>query len=131
MYLMMAWGLFGADAEDLSNRRGVDEFIGRFCRSVKLAADLLDPRRYLSLVVGDCYKRRAWVPLGFLCMQAVLNSGLFTLKSIVVKNMRGNRGKKSQKDLWRYRSLKMGVNVFGYEYLFVFQRNSRRCDWNE
>lgn len=117
---------FSGEAADLSNCASVDEFIAGFTRSVELASGLLEPRRHLCLVIGDCYKRRQWVPLGFMCMQAVLNSGLFTLKSIVVKNMTGNRGKQKQKNLWRYRSLKTGLYTFGHEYLFLFQRNSRR-----
>lgn len=117
---------FSAEAADLSNCAGIDEFISRFASTVELAAEMLDPRRHLCLVIGDCYKRRQWVPLGFMCMQAVLNSGLFVLKNIVVKNMTGSRGKRGQKNLWRYRSLKTGLYNFGHEYIFVFQRNSKR-----
>lgn len=113
---------FSAAPADLSNCGGVAEFVDRFSRSVELSAQLLDQGRYLCLVIGDCYKRQEWIPLGFMTMQAVLNTGRFRLKSIIVKNMNGSRGKQKQNNLWRYRSLKHNTVVFAHEYLFLFQR---------
>jgi hypothetical protein len=44
------------------------------------------------------------------------------LKSIVVKNFEETRGKRNQKELWRYRALAGGFYVFKHEYIFIFQK---------
>jgi hypothetical protein len=46
----------------------------------------------MIIVIGDAYKNSEWVPLGFMCMAEAQKYG-FTLKSIIVKNMEGNRAK--------------------------------------
>lgn len=46
----------------------------------------------------------------------------YRLKSIVVKNFEGTAGKRSQKELWRFRALAGGFYVFKHEYIFVFQK---------
>jgi hypothetical protein len=81
----------------------------------------LENGRYFALVVGDKYSKGEWVPLGFYCMQEVLKRG-YLLKSIVVKNFEETRGKKNQKELWRYRALAGGFYVFKHEYIFIFQK---------
>jgi len=84
-------------------------------------ARILAPKRYLALVIGDKYAGSSWVPLGFLSMQRIQNSG-FQLKSIVIKNFEGTLGKRNQKELWRYRALAGGFYVFKHEYVFLFQK---------
>jgi hypothetical protein len=45
------------------------------------------------------------------------------LKSIVVKNFEETRGKKNQRELWRYRALANGFYVFKHEYIMIFKKN--------
>jgi hypothetical protein len=41
---------------------------------------------------------------------------------IAVKNFEETRGKRNQKELWRYRALVGGFYVFKHEYIFIFQK---------
>ena len=113
---------FSEDPRDLSNASSVEGFLQMLTRVVQNAAAVLEPGRYLGLVIGDKYARGEWIPLGFLAMNEILKSGGFTLKSIVVKNFEGTTGKRQQKELWRYRALVGGFYVFKHEYVFVFTR---------
>lgn len=116
---------FSSDPADLSNAHSVDDFLGRFGLVVDNFLDLLDPMRYLAVVIGDEYVDSEWVPLGFLTMNEVLKRGELTLKSIVVKNMVNNRAKRNLENLWRYRALAGGFYVFRHEYILVFQKKRR------
>lgn len=95
---------FSGNKNDLSNARHLAEFIAMFSNVLKNSYDLLESNRYLAIVIGDTYKNSEWVPLGFYCMQSAQKLG-FKLKSIVVKNMTGNRGKQNKENIWRYRAL--------------------------
>ena len=110
---------FSEKREDLSNASTIDEFLDRFEKTLKLAAVHLDDGRYLVLVIGDKYSRGKWIPLGFYTMERVMKNG-FSLKSIVVKNIEENRGKRNQHSLWRYRALKHGYYIFKHEYVMFF-----------
>lgn len=112
---------FSEDRRDLANAPSVDTFLTRLGEAVARVADVLDPGRYLALVLGDKYANGEWTPLGFLGMQAVLRHG-FTLKSIVVKNFEQTTGKRSRKELWRYRALVGGFYVFKHEYIFICRK---------
>ncbi|MBN1246773.1 MAG: DNA methyltransferase [Anaerolineae bacterium] len=111
---------FGEQPGDLSNAPSVDAFVTQFSQVVQRAMAVLQPGRFLAVVIGDKYEERAWVPLGFYVMQAVLDQGA-TLKSIVVKNLNGTRAKRDQQALWRYRALVAGFYLFKHEYIFIFQ----------
>jgi len=110
---------FSADPRDLSNAASVDDFLAQMGTIVERAGAVLDPGRYLALVIGDKYAQGEWIPLGFLTMNEVLRRG-FTLKSIIVKNFEDTTGKRNQKELWRYRALAGGFYIFKHEYIFVF-----------
>ncbi|MFV9506816.1 MAG: TRM11 family SAM-dependent methyltransferase [Oscillochloridaceae bacterium umkhey_bin13] len=112
---------FSDDPRDLSNAASVEAFLSGLQAVVIAVAQALDRGRYLALVIGDKYARSEWVPLGFMAMQAVQAQG-FSLKSIVVKDINGTAGKRSQKELWRYRALVGGFYVFRHEYVFVFRK---------
>jgi len=114
---------FSKNDGDLSNAKTIDEFLERFSKAVALASQHLDDERYLVLVIGDKYSRGEWIPLGFYCMNVVMKNG-FKLKSIVVKNIEENRGKRGQYALWRYRALKGGYYIFKHEYVMFFVKNS-------
>ncbi len=112
---------FSEDPRDLSNAASVEGFLTGLSRVVANVGAALERGRYLALVIGDKYARGEWVPLGFMAMQAVQEQG-FLLKSIVVKDINGTAGKRSQKELWRYRALVGGFYVFRHEYLFLFRK---------
>jgi SAM-dependent methyltransferase len=108
---------------DLSRAPNVERFVEMFERVFDNLADLLEPDRHCALVIGDAYARSRWIPLGFRLMDAVLRRPAFVLKSVIVKNMTGNRAKRNRENLWRYRALKGGYYIFKHEYVFLFQKS--------
>ena len=45
------------------------------------------------------------------------------LKATIVKDIQGNeRAKGRTANLWRYRALAGGFNIFQHEYIFIFQK---------
>jgi DNA modification methylase len=116
---------FSEDERDLSNAPSVDAFLQMMGRVVDNTTKVLDDDRYLVLVIGDKYSNGEWVPLGFMTMNTVLERG-FALKSIIVKNFEETLGKRSQKELWKYRALAGGFYIFKHEYIFVFKKQKPR-----
>jgi len=112
---------FSKDEKDLSNARNTEEFLKMFGDVVDNATPYLEKGRYFTLVIGDKYSKGEWIPLGFYCMQEVLERG-YLLKSIVVKNFEETRGKRNQKELWRYRALVGGFYIFKHEYIMLFKK---------
>jgi hypothetical protein len=112
---------FSENAKDLSNATTVEEFLVMFGEVVEKATPFLEKGRFLVLVIGDKYSSGEWIPLGFNCMSEILKRG-YILKSIVVKNFEETRGKRNQKELWRYRALVGGFYVFKHEYVMLFQK---------
>ena len=112
---------FSEDDRDLSNAKDIEEFLRIFGEVVENVTPFLEKDRYLVLVIGDKYSKGEWIPLGFYCMQEVLKRG-YLLKSIIVKNFEETRGKREQKELWRYRALVGGFYVFKHEYIMLFKR---------
>ncbi len=106
---------------DLSNSDSLEEFLGKFTAVVENSIDILENGRYLAIVIGDKYSAKQWIPLGFYCMNATQKLGL-TLKSVIVKNMAGNRGKQNKEGIWRYRALSSDYYIFKHEYIFVFKK---------
>lgn len=113
---------FSEDKKDLSNADSVDGFLLMFKKVVENFSDLLETEKYLVLVIGDIYTKGEWIPLGFKTMQQILDTNKFILKSIVVKNMAGNRAKLNQEQLWRFRALKGGFYIFKHEYVMFFEK---------
>lgn len=114
---------FSDDPRDLSNSATVDSFLYQLGQIAGNVAQALAPAGYLVLVIGDKYTRGEWLPLGFQAMEEVQRHN-FTLKSIVVKNFDETTGKRTQKELWRYRALSGGFFVFKHEYIFVFEKRA-------
>jgi len=112
---------FSKDKRDLSNARSTEEFLKMFGDVVDNATPYLEKGRYFALVIGDKYSKGEWIPLGFYCMQEVLKRG-YLLKSIIVKNFEETRGKRNQKELWRYRALVGGFYIFKHEYIMLFKK---------
>ena len=113
---------FSNKKEDLSNCATTEQFIDMFCDVAQNGYDLLEKGRYAALVIGDKYAKGELIPLGFLCMQ-IMNEIGFKTKSIVVKNIEGNEiGKGRAGNLWRYRALAGGFNIFKHEYVIIFEK---------
>ncbi|MFN3561796.1 MAG: DNA methyltransferase [Chloroherpetonaceae bacterium] len=112
---------FSDNSNDLSNKKTVEDFCDSFGKVIENTAEKLRAGHFLIIVIGDKYTDSEWIPLGFLTMQEAMKRG-FLLKSIVVKDMQGNRAKQNQEQLWRYRALVGGFYIFKHEYLFVLKK---------
>ncbi len=113
---------FSDKKEDLSNCATTEEFYELFEKVAKNAYDLLEKGRYSALIIGDEYKNSRVIPLGFECMKRMENVGFIT-KAIVVKNITGNeKAKGKDANLWRYRALAGGFNIFEHEYIMTFYK---------
>lgn len=115
---------FSDRPEDLSNCPSVDSFVQKFGQVVDVVAPLLEANRFLGLVIGDMYAGGEWIPLGFQCMQEVMKRK-FSLKSIVVKDIQGNRAKRNLENIWRYRALAGGFYIFKHEYVMFFRKGGK------
>ncbi|MDD5693236.1 MAG: DNA methyltransferase [Patescibacteria group bacterium] len=112
---------FSNDKNDLSNAGSQPEFIEQFSRVLDRTISIMDKPSYLAIVIGDKYSAGEWIPLGFYLMAVAQKKGL-KLKSIVVKNMEGNRAKNGQQALWKYRSLHGDYYLFKHEYIYIFKK---------
>jgi hypothetical protein len=112
---------FSDDPRDLCNAPTLKDFLDSFGRVVRGTYGLLQRNRILVVVIGDKYSDREWIPLGFYTMETVKSAG-YSLKSIVVKNMEGNRAKRNLENLWRQRAFKGNYYIFKHEYVFFFQK---------
>lgn len=106
---------------DLSNAPTTEDFLRMFGEVLDNTLPLLKRERYAAVVIGDKYEKGEWVPLGFYCMEEAMRRGL-VLKSIVVKNFEETKGKRFQKELWRYRALLGGFYVFKHEYILILKK---------
>jgi DNA modification methylase len=111
---------FSDNEKDLSNSKSLKEFLDKFARVISNTISLLEKDRYLVIVIADKYTQGKWIPLGFYCLNEAQKLGL-TLKSIVIKNMEGNRAKQNKEGIWRYRALTSDYYIFKHEYIFIFK----------
>jgi len=95
---------FSNHEKDLSNAKSLEDFLNKFSLVVSNTINLLEKDRYLAIVIGDKYAQGKWIPLGFYCLNEAQKLGL-TLKSIIIKNMEGNRAKQDKEAIWKYRAL--------------------------
>jgi DNA modification methylase len=112
--------------DDLSNCASVEDFLSKFGQVIDVVHRFLENERYLVLVIGDMYADSEWIPLGFQCMQEVMKRG-YSLKSLVVKDMQGNRAKRNLENIWRYRALAGGFYIFKHEYVMFFRKVGKIC----
>lgn len=105
---------------DLSNTKSLKEFLGKFSEVLKNTLEILERGRYLAIVIGDKYAKGQWIPLSFYCMNEAQKCGL-TLKSVIIKNMAGNRAKQNKEAIWRYRALSSDYYIFKHEYILIFK----------
>lgn len=105
---------------DLSNKKSLKEFLSSFSLVLQNTKNIMKEEGYLAIIIGDKYTSGKWVPLGFYCMNEAQKLGM-TLKSIIVKNMEGNRAKLNKEGIWRYRALTSDYYIFKHEYIFIFK----------
>jgi len=111
---------FSNHKEDLSNCKSLREFLDNFAKVIKNTIKILEKNRYLALIMGDKYTKGQWIPLGFYCMNKIQKLGL-TLKSVIIKNIEGNRAKQNKEAIWKYRALANDYYIFKHEYIFIFK----------
>jgi len=106
--------------DDLSNAKSLKEFLSGFSLVIQNTTSILEKGRYLAIVIGDKYTAGQWIPLGFYAMNEAQKLGL-KLKSIIIKNIEGNRAKINKQAIWRYRALSSDYYIFKHEYILVFK----------
>ncbi len=111
---------FSDNDKDLSNAKSLNDFLKAFSSVINNTLGLLEKNRYLAIVVGDKYTQGKWIPLGFYCLNEAQKLGL-TLKSIIIKNMEGNRAKQNKEAIWKYRALSSDYYIFKHEYILIFK----------
>lgn len=112
---------FSDEDWDLSRCKSVEDFYTQFWKVLKNTFELTKKWGYMVIVIWDKYQNGEWVPLGFGCMQKAIEIW-FKLKSIIVKNMEGNRAKLWSSWIWRYRALNSDYFIFKHEYILVFKK---------
>ena len=113
---------FSEKKEDLSNCASTDEFYELFEKVAKNGYDMLEKGRFAALIIGDKYSDSQVQPLGFECMARMNKLGFIT-KAIIIKDIQGNeRAKGKTANLWRYRALAGGFNIFRHEYVMIMQK---------
>jgi tRNA G10 N-methylase Trm11 len=115
---------FSEYEEDLSNCKDLKDFLSKFSQVAKNTVKILDKNRYLAVVIGDKYTKGQWIPLGFYCMNEIQKLGL-TLKSVIIKNMEGNRAKQNKEAIWKYRALSSDYYIFKHEYILIFKNEKQ------
>ena len=113
---------FSDKKEDLSNCATTEDFYNLFQKVAKNGYDLLEQNRFAALIIGDKYANSRYVSLGFECQRKMEELG-FVTKAVIVKNITGNeKAKGKTANLWRYRALSGGFNIFEHEYIMIFQK---------
>ena len=112
---------FTKSRSDLSNASSLSIFLEKFSDVLKNTIKILEKGRYLAIVIGDKYTAGEWIPLGFYCLNEAQKLSL-TLKSIIIKNMEGNRAKQNKEGIWRYRALSSDYYIFKHEYILIFKK---------
>lgn len=113
---------FSDKKEDLSNCSTTEKFYELFQKVAKNGYDLLEQNRFAALIIGDKYANSRYISLGFECQKRMEELG-FVTKAVIVKNIVGNeKAKGKTANLWRYRALAGGFNIFEHEYIMIFQK---------
>lgn len=92
---------FSTLENDLSNKKSLKEFLESFSSVLQNTKGIIKKDGYLAIVIGDKYSKGQWIQLGFYCMNEAQKLGMI-LKSVIVKNMEGNRAKMNKEGIWRY-----------------------------
>jgi DNA modification methylase len=115
---------FTDNPSDLSRCGSIEEFLSKLEGIFLKWIPHLRKDGYLVVVIGDVYKHKEWIPLGFRVLDSLQRCGIsLNLRGIVVKNMTNSRGKRQVQNLWRYRNLRTGTFLFAHEYILVMRKN--------
>ncbi len=112
---------FSESPDDLSNCDSLNNFLEAFSKVVDNSINVLDKNRYCAVVIGDKYANSQVIPLGFYCMNLMMEKGLL-LKAVLVKNFGETKGKSNKQGIWRYRALASDFYIFKHEYIFLFKK---------
>lgn len=113
---------FSKNKNDLSNAKTTGHFLKLFSKVLENYLDLLEKGHFLAIVIGDKYEKGTWIPLGSLIVSDLQRFKNLNLKSIIVKNMAGNRAKRNMQNLWRYRAIAGGFYIFRHEYILIYEK---------
>lgn len=113
---------FSDEPNCLSNTGSLNAFLDRWQSVAQRWLEILPQGKWMTLVIGDMYRNGEWIPLGFLSMQRVLDTGLAKLHAIVVKNIADQRSLRRKEALWRSLAQKQNLFVYGHEYTYFFKR---------
>lgn len=112
---------FSDNPNDLSQCDSLLSFLNSFGKVIDNTTKFLEKNRYCALVIGDKYANSQVVPIGFFCMNLMIEKGML-LKAILVKNFGDTKGKSNKQGIWRYRALSSDFYIFKHEYIFVFKK---------
>lgn len=112
---------FSDNPNDLSQCDSLNSFLNSFGKSIDNTTKYLEKNRYCALVIGDKYANSQVVPIGFYCMNLMMEKGML-LKAVLVKNFGDTKGKSNKQGIWRYRALASDFYIFKHEYIFVFKK---------
>lgn len=112
---------FSDNPDDLSQCESLSSFLNSFGKVIDNTTKFLEKNRYCALVIGDKYANSRVVPIGFFCMNLMMEKGML-LKAILVKNFGDTKGKSNKQGIWRYRALSSDFYIFKHEYIFVFKK---------
>ena len=113
---------FTNNPNDLSNCPDIPTYLEEMWMVAVNIDQNVKAKGFVALVLGDIYKDGQVVPLSFLIMQQWrARFPHYALKSIFIKDIQGNI-KDNTANLWKYRHLKNGTNIFKHEYVFVFRK---------
>ena len=124
--------------DDLSNCGSVTEFLMEWRQVVHNTAAHLRDKGYLVIVAGDIWITReiakqtgepyGHYPLAHDCLQEALEVMSIeqiapVLKAIVTKDIKNNRARAKQRNLWASRYTDWGAVFFETEQIFAIQKN--------
>jgi 16S rRNA G966 N2-methylase RsmD len=112
---------FGEANEDLSNSVNPTHFATRFSVVLGNCLKWLEPGRHCAIVIGDVYLDGVFHSLTAECVLIASKHGL-KMKAHIVKDLGEGKGKRGQRNLWRYRALAGGYYTFGFESILIFQK---------
>lgn len=115
---------FTQHTHDISNPSNSTFFQEMLVSIIQNFIGYVKPGGHVALLIGDIYRNKRYVPLGFESLNAIQCSFKeLELRAICVKDMQGNeKGKGKNTNLWRYRALANGLYVFKHEYVFLFRK---------
>ncbi len=111
---------FSSLENDLSNSKSLTNFLENFSLVIENTKNIMKKDGYLAIIIGDKYSAGQLTPLGFYCMNEAQKLKM-TLKSVVIKNIEGNRAKINKEAIWKYRALSSDYHLFKHEYIFIFK----------